>query len=93
MQPRSLTHEIQKICGPRAAVHPKVAQERLGHSAISLTLDLYSHVTPTMQEDAAVKIGASFRDARVRSDGAHCGRLVAISTATAFAADKSRQKA
>ena len=36
-----------------AGVHPKVAQERLGHSMISTTLDLYSHVTATMQEDAA----------------------------------------
>ncbi len=34
-------------------VHPKVVQERLGHSQISLTLDTYSHVLPTMQQDAA----------------------------------------
>jgi len=29
-----------------AGVHPKVVQERLGHSQISLTLDTYSHVIP-----------------------------------------------
>jgi integrase len=46
-----------------AGVHPKVAQERLGHSSISVTLDLYSHVMPTMQEDAAAKIDTAFRDA------------------------------
>ena len=34
-------------------VHPKVVQERLGHSNISLTLDTYSHVLPSMQENAA----------------------------------------
>jgi integrase len=34
-----------------AGVHPKVAQERLGHSTITTTLDLYSHVTDTMQSD------------------------------------------
>jgi integrase len=34
-------------------IHPKVVQERLGHSAISLTLDTYSHVLPSMQEEAA----------------------------------------
>ena len=34
-------------------VHPKVVQERLGHSRISLTLDTYSHLLPTMQRDAA----------------------------------------
>jgi integrase len=47
-----------------AGVHPKVAQERLGHSTISVTLDLYSHVTATMQEDAATKIDAAFRRAK-----------------------------
>lgn len=34
----------------------KVVQERLGHSQISVTLDTYSHVLPSMQEEAAVKI-------------------------------------
>jgi len=46
-----------------AGVHPKIAQERLGHSTITTTLDLYSHVTETMQEDAAAKIDAVFRSA------------------------------
>jgi integrase len=36
-------------------VHPKVVQERLGHSQISVTLDTYSHVLPTMQAEAAGK--------------------------------------
>jgi len=34
-------------------IHPKVVQERLGHSTISLTLDTYSHVIPSMQTEAA----------------------------------------
>ena len=51
-----------------AGVHPKVAQERLGHSTISVALDLYSHVSATMQEDAAAKIDAAFRSAKTRSD-------------------------
>jgi len=37
-------------------VHPKVVQERLGHSDISLTLNTYSHVMPGMQEEAASKM-------------------------------------
>jgi integrase len=44
-------------------VHPKVAQERLGHASITTTLDLYSHVTATMQEDAATKLDTAFRSA------------------------------
>jgi integrase len=51
-----------------AGVHPKVAQERLGHSTVSVTLDLYSHVTATMQEDAAAKIDAAFRGGKMASE-------------------------
>ena len=35
-------------------VSPKVIQERLGHTTITTTMNVYSHVTPTMQR-AAVK--------------------------------------
>jgi integrase len=45
-------------------VHPKVASERLGHSKIGITLDLYSHVLPGMQEDAVARIDAALRAAR-----------------------------
>jgi integrase len=41
-----------------AGVHPKVVQERLGHATIAITLDIYSHAIPAMQEDAAAKIAA-----------------------------------
>lgn len=34
-------------------IHPKIVSEMLGHSNIYITLDLYSHVTPTMQQQAA----------------------------------------
>jgi integrase len=36
-------------------VHPKIVQERLGHSSVSTTLDIYSHVIPGLQEAAACK--------------------------------------
>lgn len=39
-------------------VHPKIVQTHLGHSQISLTLDTYSHVLPSMDEDAANKVDA-----------------------------------
>jgi integrase len=41
-------------------VHPKIVQERLGHSQISLTLDTYSHVLPSMQKEAAGKLDRLF---------------------------------
>ena len=37
-------------------VHPKVVQEILGHSQISMTLDVYSHVLPSMQQEAIGKL-------------------------------------
>ena len=37
-------------------VHPKIVQEILGHSQIAFTLDIYSHILPTMQEEAMNKI-------------------------------------
>jgi integrase len=46
-----------------AGVHPKIAQERLGHSTVGITLDLYSHVLPGMQEDAAGKVDLAIRAA------------------------------
>jgi len=39
-------------------IHPKVVQERLGHSQISITLDTYSHVLPSMGREAAAKLDA-----------------------------------
>lgn len=36
--------------------HPKVVQERLGHSSVMITLDTYSHVSPTMQKAANEKL-------------------------------------
>jgi len=38
--------------------HPKIVSEMLGHSNISITLDTYSHVTPTMQKQAAAAMDA-----------------------------------
>jgi integrase len=46
-----------------AGVHPKIAQERLGHSSVGITLDLYSHVLPGMQEDAVAKVDAALQAA------------------------------
>ncbi len=40
-------------------VHPKIVSEMLGHSQIAITLDLYSHVTPTMQRQAVEALEAA----------------------------------
>ena len=38
-------------------IHPKIVSEMLGHSQIGITLDLYSHVTATMQQEAVQAFG------------------------------------
>lgn len=43
-------------------VHPKIVQEILGHSEISMTMDIYSHVLPTMQKEAMEKLNQTFLD-------------------------------
>ena len=54
------THATQLL---KAGVHPKVVSERLGHASSGITLDAYSHVMPSMQEEAAEKIDAGLRAA------------------------------
>jgi len=44
-------------------VHPKVVQERLGHTDIAMTMNLYSHVTADMQRQAADQLDATIADA------------------------------
>ena len=38
-------------------IHPRVVQERFGHSTISITLGMYSHVGPTLHDEAAALVG------------------------------------
>lgn len=51
----------------KQGIHPKVVQERLGHSTISITLDTYSHVAPGMQEAAAKRFDEVFSSKLVAS--------------------------
>jgi integrase len=60
--PRLSAHGLRHTCATLMlanGVPPKVAAERLGHADPTLFTNLYSHVTPTMQRDAAEKIGAA----------------------------------
>ena len=47
----------------KARIHPKIAQESLGHSSIQITLDLYSHVIEGMQEEAAAAVDDALGEA------------------------------
>jgi integrase len=40
----------------KAGIHPRIVQERLGHSSIATTLDIYSHTVPGLQKAAAERL-------------------------------------
>jgi integrase len=68
--PRIRLHDLRHTHATlllKGGVHPKIAQERLGHSSIAMTLDLYSHVLPGMQREAADMLDQSMRDAFERN--------------------------
>ena len=43
-----------------AGIHPKVVSERLGHATTGITLDLYSHVQPELDAQAATTVAQLF---------------------------------
>ena len=47
-----------------AGVHMKVTSERLGHSGIGITMDLYSHVVEGMQQDAVDRLDTTYQSVR-----------------------------
>lgn len=53
-----MRHEhASMLCGAR--VHPKVIQERLGHSSFRVTMDTYAHLMPGMQDEAVAAVSAA----------------------------------
>jgi integrase len=59
--PRIRLHDLRHSYATlalKAGVHPKVVSERLGHSTIAITLDLYSHVAQGLDADAAELIAS-----------------------------------
>ena len=45
----------------KQGVNPKIVQERLGHSSFAVTMDIYSHVVPGLQEAAAIGFDQGLR--------------------------------
>ena len=48
-------HDLRHVHATRmllSGVNPKVVSERLGHSSVAITLDRYSSVLPSLQEQA-----------------------------------------
>ncbi len=59
-------HNLRHTCATLVlaeGIHPKVVQERLGHSDVGMTLNRYSHVMPGMQRQAADALDAAIEAA------------------------------
>lgn len=59
--PRIRLHDLRHsyaVVSLAAGIHLKVVSERLGHATIAITLDTYSHVLPSMDEEAASTVAA-----------------------------------
>lgn len=57
--PRVRFHDLRHTCATlllSQGVNPKIVSEMLGHSSVAITLDIYSHVLPDMQQDAAAAL-------------------------------------
>jgi integrase len=54
-----------------AGVHPKIVSERLGHATIAVTLDLYSHVTPAIDAEAAALVASKIFNHRGAEEREH----------------------
>jgi integrase len=61
LTPHGMRHTMATLL-LAAGVHPKIVQERLGHKSIKITLDRYSHVSMTMQQDAVRALDRLFDD-------------------------------
>jgi len=61
----------------KAGVHPKVVSERLGHANIGITLDIYSHVLPGLQEEAAEKFDQIFEVGASENLEPNVGKMLA----------------
>jgi len=61
----------------KAGVHPKVVSERLGHANIGITLDIYSHVLPGLQEAAAEKFDKIFEADSNENSDANVSKMLA----------------
>ena len=52
-------HDLRHTCATlmlQQGTHPKIVSERLGHASIAITLDIYSHVLPGIQAQAAAQL-------------------------------------
>jgi integrase len=69
-EPWPRVHDLRQTAASLAVLagaHPKAVAEMLGHSTVTLTLDRYGHLFPSLVELLAERLDATFREARPAS--------------------------
>lgn len=64
-------HDLRHTCaslGIAAGAHPKLISARLGHSSITITLDRYGHLFPSVEEALAEALDVAFAASRVANE-------------------------
>ena len=79
--PQIRLYDLRHSCATLLLIaeeNPKVVSERLGHADIALTLNVYSHAIPALQETAAVLVASLIldHDAPLPSEGTGTRPLV-----------------
>lgn len=69
LTPHGFRHTFASVA-LASGIHPKIVQEMLGHASSELTMDVYSHTTSSLKEDAIAKIGeAMFKVSEPTAEG------------------------
>jgi integrase len=69
--PRQGMHSLRHCCASlmlAQGIPARIVMEQLGHSQISLTMDTYAHVMPTMLKEAAKSVSAALSEAASGTD-------------------------
>lgn len=74
-------HDLRHSCAAlliEVGAHPKAIQERLGHSSITVTMDVYGHLFPALNEALTDRLDDIFSAARTRPSGPITGEVRAL---------------
>ena len=65
-------HDLRHTCAAlliALGAHPKAIQERLGHSSITVTIDVYGHLFPSIDQALTARLDETFTAARQHDQG------------------------
>ncbi|MGI9022605.1 MAG: tyrosine-type recombinase/integrase [Acidimicrobiales bacterium] len=66
-------HDLRHTCAAlliELGAHPKAIQERLGHSSITVTIGVYGHLFPSIDQALTARLDETFKAARRPPEGA-----------------------